>query len=157
MVVMSLAELVLLGLVNSFGSNATAAYGAVNQVMGLGAIPGAVDLDFGLDLRRPGDRTRQHRPGRRHRPHRAGDECRFDWRPGRVIGYLFSRVLLGLFITDSAVLELAQGLLRIVLWSLVPFGMATVFSGIMRASGTAWRRWDSVFAIARSRCRRRSC
>src|SRR3954453_14321987 len=33
MVVMSLAELVLLGLVNSFGSNATAAYGAVNQVM----------------------------------------------------------------------------------------------------------------------------
>src|SRR6202158_4806578 len=33
MVVMSIAELVLLGLVNSFGSNATAAYGAVNQVM----------------------------------------------------------------------------------------------------------------------------
>src|SRR3954470_2897445 len=33
MVVMSLAELVLLGLVNSYGSNATAAYGAVNQVM----------------------------------------------------------------------------------------------------------------------------
>src|ERR1700726_1207717 len=33
MVVMSLAELVLLGLVNGFGSDATAAYGAVNQVI----------------------------------------------------------------------------------------------------------------------------
>ena len=34
MVVMAIAELVLLGLVNGFGSNATAAYGAVNQIMG---------------------------------------------------------------------------------------------------------------------------
>jgi Na+-driven multidrug efflux pump len=34
MVVMAVAELVLLGLVNGFGSDATAAYGAVNQVMG---------------------------------------------------------------------------------------------------------------------------
>ncbi len=34
MVVMAIAELVLLGLVNGFGSDATAAYGAVNQVMG---------------------------------------------------------------------------------------------------------------------------
>ena len=33
MVVMSAAEVVLLGLVNTFGSEATAAYGAVNQVM----------------------------------------------------------------------------------------------------------------------------
>ena len=34
MVVMAIAELVLLGLVNGFGSDATAAYGAVNQIMG---------------------------------------------------------------------------------------------------------------------------
>ena len=34
MVVMAIAELVLLGLVNGYGSDATAAYGAVNQVMG---------------------------------------------------------------------------------------------------------------------------
>ena len=33
-------------------------------------------------------------------------------------------------------LELAQSLLHIVLWSSVLFGMATVFSGAMRASGT---------------------
>ena len=35
-------------------------------------------------------------------------------------------------------LDLAQGLLHIVLWSTVLFGMATVFSGAMRAGGTVW-------------------
>jgi Na+-driven multidrug efflux pump len=53
-------------------------------------------------------------------------------------GYVFSRLLMGLFITDAVVLELAQGLLHIVLWSLVMVGMAMVFSGAMRASGTVW-------------------
>jgi Na+-driven multidrug efflux pump len=65
------------------------------------------------------------------------------------LGYLFSRALMSLFITDSAVIDLAQGLLHIVLWSSVLFGMATVFSGIMRASGTVWTPLlISVFAIA---------
>jgi Na+-driven multidrug efflux pump len=51
--------------------------------------------------------------------------------------YLFPRAVLGVFITDTAVLELAKGLLMIALWSSVPFGMATVFSGAMRAGGVA--------------------
>ncbi len=54
------------------------------------------------------------------------------------LGYLFSRPLMGLFIVDSTVLELAQELLHITLWSMVLFGMATVFSGAMRAGGTVW-------------------
>jgi len=49
---MSLRNLVLLGLVNGFGSSATAAYGAVNQVMELRAVSRDVDCDLGLDLRR---------------------------------------------------------------------------------------------------------
>ncbi len=56
MVVMAIAELVLLGLVNGYGSEAAAAYGAVNQVMG--AVHGDVDFDRGLDPRRAGDRRR---------------------------------------------------------------------------------------------------
>jgi Na+-driven multidrug efflux pump len=55
-----------------------------------------------------------------------------------VLGYLCSRTLMGFFITEAAVLELAQGLLHIVLWSTVLFGMATVFSGAMRSGGTVW-------------------
>src|SRR5258708_14367158 len=52
--------------------------------------------------------------------------------------YLCSRAIVGFFITDAAVLDLAQGALHIVLWSSVVFGMATVISGMMRASGTVF-------------------
>ncbi len=53
-----------------------------------------------------------------------------------VIGYLFSRRLMGFFITSEPVIELAQTLLHIMLWGTVVFGMAAVLSGIMRASGS---------------------
>jgi len=49
---------------------------------------------------------------------------------------------------DAAVLELAKGLLDIALWSSVPFGLATVFSGAMRAAGVALTPMLlSIFAI----------
>jgi Na+-driven multidrug efflux pump len=51
--------------------------------------------------------------------------------------YLAPRAVLGIFITDDSVLDLAKGLLNIALWSSVPFGLATVFSGAMRAAGVA--------------------
>jgi Na+-driven multidrug efflux pump len=42
---------------------------------------------------------------------------------------------MSLFITSAPVVEKAQTLLHIMLWSLVIFGMASALSGIMRASG----------------------
>jgi Na+-driven multidrug efflux pump len=46
------------------------------------------------------------------------------------------------------VLDLANGLLFIALWSSVPFGLATVFSGAMRAAGVALMPMLlSIFAI----------
>jgi len=148
MVVMSLAELVLLGLVNSFGSNATAAYGAVNQVMSYVQFPAlsiAISVSiFGAQAIGRGD------AGQVGPIVRTGIEMNILLTGGLVtLGYLFSRTLMSLFITDGAVIELAQGLLHIVLWSSVLFGMATVFSGIMRASGTVWTPLlISIFAIA---------
>ena len=148
MVVMSLAELVLLGLVNSYGSNATAAYGAVNQVMGYVQFPAlsiAISVSiFGAQAIGRGD------TGQVGAIVRTGVEMNVFLTGGLVaLGYLFSRGLMALFITDTAVLELAQGLLHIVLWSSVLFGMATVFSAIMRASGTVWMPLlISTFAIA---------
>ena len=63
--------------------------------------------------------------------------------------YLSSRTVLCIFITDIAVLDLARGLLYVALWSSVPFGMATVFSGAMRAGGVAMAPMMlSIFAIA---------
>ena len=65
------------------------------------------------------------------------------------LAYLFSRALIGCFVTSAAVIEIAQTLLHIVLWSVVLFGGASVFSGVMRSSGTVIAPTAiSIFTIA---------
>ncbi|WP_245452322.1 MATE family efflux transporter [Bradyrhizobium forestalis] len=147
MVVMAIAELVLLGLVNGFGSNATAAYGAVNQVMGYTqftamSISIAVSI-LGAQAIGSGDRAQLDGIVR------TGLAFNLVLTGGLVaLIYLAPRAVLGIFITDGAVLDLAKGLLYIALWSSVPFGLATVFSGAMRAAGVAFTPMLlSIFAI----------
>jgi putative MATE family efflux protein len=147
MVVMAIAELVLLGLVNGFGSDATAAYGAVNQVMGYTqftalSISIAVSI-LGAQAIGGGDR------GRLDGIVRTGLALNLVLTGGLVaLIYLAPRAVLGIFITDGAVLDLAKGLLFIALWSSVPFGLATTFSGAMRAAGVALTPMLlSIFAI----------
>ncbi|MBR0783593.1 MATE family efflux transporter [Bradyrhizobium iriomotense] len=147
MVVMAIAELVLLGLVNGFGSNATAAYGAVNQVMGYTqftamSISIAVSI-LGAQAVGGGDRARLDGIVR------TGLALNIILTGGLVaLIYLAPRAVLGIFITDGAVLDLAKSLLDIALWSSVPFGLATVFSGAMRAAGVAFTPMLlSIFAI----------
>jgi putative MATE family efflux protein len=147
MVVMAIAELVLLGLVNGFGSDATAAYGAVNQVMGYTqftamSISIAVSI-LGAQAVGGGDRTRLDGIVR------TGLAFNLVLTGGLVaLIYLAPRAVLGIFITDPAVLDLAKGLLDIALWSSVPFGLATAFSGAMRAAGVALTPMLlSIFAI----------
>jgi len=147
MVVMSLAEMVLLGLVNSFGSNATAAYGAVNQVLSYVQFPAmsiAISVSiFSAQAIGRGDPTRIGRIVR------TGLEMNVVLTGALVaIGYLFSRSLMGFFITDAVVIELAQRSLHIVLWSSIAFGMQMAFSAAMRASGTVWMPLSiSILAI----------
>ena len=52
------------------------------------------------------------------------------------LGYLFSKYLMALFITDPTVVVLGQQLLFIVLWAILFFGASAIFASIMRASGT---------------------
>jgi putative MATE family efflux protein len=136
MVAMAIAELVLLGLVNGYGSEATAAYGAVNQVMGYTqftamSISIAVSI-LGAQAIGGGDRARLDGIVR------TGLGFNLVLTGGLVaVIYLAPRAVLGIFITDGAVLDLAKGLLFVALWSSVPFGLATTFSGAMRAAGVA--------------------
>lgn len=137
MMVMSVAELVLLGLVNGYGSDATAAYGAVGQVMSYVQFPAlSIAISVSIFGAQAIGRGQADRIGAI-----VGTGLQMNlWLTGglAVLGYIFSRTLMGFFITEAAVLDLAQGLLRIALWSTVLFGMATVFSGAMRGSGTVW-------------------
>jgi MATE family, multidrug efflux pump len=148
MIVMSLAEMVLLGLVNSFGSGATAAYGAVNQVLSYVQFPAlSIAISASIFSAQAIGRGDAHQIGRIVR---TGLEMNVVLTGGLVaIAYLFSRALMGFFITDPAVIELAQRSLHIVLWSSVLFGMSMVFSATMRASGTVWAPLlISILAIA---------
>lgn len=147
LVVMSIAELVLLGLVNGFGSDATAAYGAVNQVLAYVQFP-AISIAITASI------FGAQAIGAGH-PERLGAIVRTGlWlnliMTGAlvILGYLLSRTIIGLFITSADVLDLAQSLLHIVLWSTIAFGMSGVFSATMRASGTVLAPMLlSIFAI----------
>jgi Na+-driven multidrug efflux pump len=66
-----------------------------------------------------------------------------------VIGYLFSRYLIGAFVRSEEVLQLAQTLLHIMLWSSLIFGFQALLGGIMRSSGAVLVPTGiSIFCIA---------
>lgn len=135
MIVIALAEIALLSLVNRYGSNATAAYGAVNQVVAYVQFP-AISIAITASI------LGAQAIGAGHAD-RLGAIARTGLLMNLVLtgtlvvlGYLFSRHLMAFFITSEPVLEIAQTLLHIMLWGIVVFGMASVLSGIMRASGS---------------------
>lgn len=147
MITISLAEIAVLFLVNRFGSQATAAYGAVNQIVSYVQFP-AISIAITASILG----AQAIGAGRTHMLGaivRTGILMNLVLTGALVVlGYVFSRSMLGLFITDPAVVELAQTLLHIMLWSSVVMGMSMVLSGLMRASGVVfWPTVISMFAI----------
>jgi len=137
MVISSVAGIVVVGLVNRFGSDATAAYGALGQVMSYVQFPamsiGIAASIFAAQAIGAGQ-TQQ-----------LGAITRTALLLNLIItgalvalAYLFSERLVALFITDPEVVALTETLLHVVLWSMICFGWSVVFSGIMRASGTVY-------------------
>ena len=133
-IVMSLAEIALLALINSYGADATAAAGAVNQVVNYVQFPA---LSIAITASILGAQAIGA-----GRTHRLGAITRTALMMNLVvtgalvlIGYLFSRTLISAFITDAKVVELAQSLLHIMLWGALVYGCAAALSGVMRASG----------------------
>ncbi|MGI4746681.1 MAG: MATE family efflux transporter [Janthinobacterium lividum] len=134
MVIMALAEMVLLGLVNRYGSDATAAYGAVNQVLAYVQFPAisvAITTSI-LSSQAIGAGRIESLPGIL----RTGMLFNLILTGALVLlAYLFSRSIVSLFLTTESVIGLTQSLLHIVLWSVVAYGAAGILSGQMRASG----------------------
>jgi putative MATE family efflux protein len=137
MVMMALAEIVLLGFVNRFGSDATAAYGATNQVLSYVQFPA---MSIGITASILG--AQAIGAGRSHQLDdivKTGLGMNLALTGfGVLIVYLFSESVVRMFITDPAVVDLTQPLLHIVVWSVLLMGVSVVFSGMMRASGTVW-------------------
>ncbi len=135
MVVMSLAEIALLSMVNGFGSNATAAYGVGNQVLGYVQFP-AMSIAIAASI------LSAQAIGAGH-VERVGSITRAGLMLNVAITgtlllvcYALARPLIGLFTASHEATDIALRLLYIVLWSTLLFGASAVLSGVMRGSGT---------------------
>jgi putative MATE family efflux protein len=135
MVIMSLAEVVLLSVVNGFGSDALAAYGIGNQVLGYVQFP-AMSIAIAASILGAQAIGAGH-PERLGSITRTGIMINFAVTGSLlVLGYLFARPLIGMFTQSPDATRIALDLLYIVLWSTLLFGAAAVTSGVMRSSGT---------------------
>lgn len=134
MITISLAEVAVLFLVNRYGSQATAAYGAVNQIVSYVQFP-AISIAITASIL-GAQAIGAGRTQNLGKIAQTGIAMNLILTGALVlIGYVLSRYMLRLFITDEAVVDLAQSLLHIMLWSSVVMGMSMVLSGLMRASG----------------------
>ena len=135
MVTTSVAGLVIVGLVNRYGSDATAAYGAVNQVLNYIQFP-ALSIAIAASIF-AAQAIGAGKSDLLNKVTRTALVMNFVITGILVaLGYLGSKYLMALFITDPHVVELGQQLLFIVLWSILFFGASAIFASIMRASGT---------------------
>ncbi len=144
LIMVSLSEVAVISFVNRFGSDATAAYGAVNQIVSYVQFPaisiGIASSIFGAQSIGAG------------RLDRLGAITRSGVALNYAIGgtliaicYAFSWPLLGLFLTNAHTLAIARELLMITLWSYLIFGNNAVLSGVMRSSGTVL--WPTLLAV----------
>ena len=134
MVATSRGGLVVLSLINGFGSSATAAYGAVNQINSFAQFP-LISIAITASILA----AQAIGAGKSERlPVIARTAMLFTMALGgatALLGTIFARPLLGIFITDAAVLHTAVELLYIVLWSGLLFGAFASLAALMRASG----------------------
>jgi len=143
----SLAEIAVISFVNRFGSSATAAYGAVNQVVGYVQFPaisiGIAASIFGAQC------IGARREDKLNTVVRSA--VGLNYAIGAIIigaCYLCAWFILGWFITDHNTLMIAHQLLMITLWSYLLFGNSAVLSGLMRGSGSVlWPTINGIVAI----------
>lgn len=144
MVIMATAEIALLGMANGYGSDATAAYGVINQIIAYVQFPA---MSIGISASILGAQAigggRQHMLWPITRLALLFNVLITG--AGVIVVYLLSGPIVSMFITDPVVVELTRHLLHIVLWSMVIFGFAVVFSSMMRSSGTVLA--PTTFAI----------
>lgn len=131
----SLADLALVSMVNGYGSDATAAWGAVAQVIAYVQFP-AMSIAIASSIL-AAQAIGAGRPERVQAVTRVGLGLNIALTGGlALLVFALAPVLTGLFITDAAGAARAGGLLRIAVGGSVIFGLASVFTGVMRASGT---------------------
>lgn len=146
-IMVSLAEIAIISFVNHYGARATAAYGAVNQIVAYVQFPA---ISIGIAASIFGAQCIGAR-----REDKLGSVIRSAVSLTYTVGgllivfvYLLATPILQLFITDASTVSIAHELLMITLWSYLLFGNSAVISGVMRSSGTVlWPTLNGVVGI----------
>ncbi|MGE7693099.1 MATE family efflux transporter [Lysinibacillus sp. NPDC094177] len=144
MVAISVAEIAVIGFVNVYGSDATAAYGVVNQVASYAQVPamsiaiatsvfvaqalGANSTDMIKKIRLLGVRINYILGG-----------------AIILIMYLFAEPILSFFIDKHDTVLIAKDYLYIAFWSYLIFGHTQTVSATMRATGVVL--WPTIFLV----------
>lgn len=144
MILISLSEIAVISFVNDYGSQATAAYGVVNQVVSYVQMP-AVSLGIAVSI----FAAQFIGAGNMNR---LKDVIKIGLGLNFAIGgliiifvYIFAPQILSIFLTDPGTIDIAYSLVVITLWSYLIFGTAQIFAATMRASGTVL--WPTIFSI----------
>lgn len=135
MVVISSSALVMISMVNAYGSQTTAAYGAASQLWTYIQMP---SLAVGAAVSSmAAQNVGAHRWDRVSRIAGTGVAYNFLLTGTLVaVVYLFNRGALGIFLPDDSVaIGIAQHLNAIVVWSFLFFGLSFVLFGVVRATG----------------------
>lgn len=138
MIVISLAAVTMMSLVNGYGSDTAAAYGAAVQIWTYVQMP-AMALGAAVSSMA----AQNVGAGRMERVAEVA-------RKGVLFAFVGTTVLvillelakpyvIGAFLpADSAARPIAGHINTIVLWGFIPFGMAFIFNGVVRATGAVW-------------------
>ena len=137
MILVSLSAIAVISFINKFGSTATAAFGAVNQVISYVQMPAA---SLGITISIFGAQAIGAGYNKLlNKIIRTGILMNYLIVGVIVIvAYIFGRSLLSLFLTEASALELAFSMLVITLWSYPILGNNNILAGIMRSSGTVF-------------------
>lgn len=147
MILISLSQVAVVHLVNEYGIQATAAYGAIVQVVSYVQMPA---LSLGMAVGIFGSQLIGAQ-----RNERLPELLKSGVWLNYVIGillvgmvYLFRHSILSLFLVEHETLKLAEQILFLILWSYLLFGNNLVIAGMMRSSGTVlWPTVIGVFSI----------
>ena len=138
MIVISLAAVTMMSMVNGYGSTTAAAYGAAVQVWTYVQMPamalGAAVSSMAAQNVGAGNMDRVGKIAKTGVLYAAV----FSATPIVIIYVLDPFILQAFLPAGSAALPIAVHINSIVLWGFIPFGMAFIFSGIVRATGAVW-------------------
>lgn len=131
----SIADVLLLSIVNTHGPGPTAAWGAVNQVMAYVQFPAmSIAIAASVFTAQAIGSAQLHEVDH---VTRVGLGLNMVLTGGiAVLVAIAAPLAAAVFLKDAAIVDLTASLLRITVWGSIVFGMASVFTGVMRAAGT---------------------